>query len=144
MPMNSKAHSSPAGAETRRSFLKKAATTAAAVSATNLFKTPVYGQSQAPSAGRVIGANDRIAVAYVGVGSQGTAHLRSQKEHAQENNIVQAAVCDLWQKRLDAARQFVGVPDSAAFRDHRKLLERKDIDAITVAIHLFVGAKPAV
>src|ERR1051325_4893877 len=121
------------GHESRRSFLKKAATVAAAASTTNLLKTPVYGQSQAPSPGRVLGANDRIAVAYVGVGSQGMAHLRSQKEHAQENNIVQAAVCDLWQKRLDAARQFVGVPESAAYRDHRKLLERKDIDVIVVA-----------
>lgn len=119
--------------QTRRSFIRKAATTAAAVSATHLFKTPVYGQSQAPAPGRVLGANDRIVMGYVGVGSQGTAHLRSQKEHAAENNIVQGAVCDLWQKRLDAARQYTGVPESAAFRDHRKLLERKDIDAIVVA-----------
>src|ERR1041385_3217214 len=109
MIMNTKTSSSAAASETRRSFLKKAATTAAVVSTTNLFKTPVYGQSQAPSPGRVIGANDRIAVGYVGVGSQGTAHLRSQKDHASENNIVQAAVCDLWQKRLDAARQYIGV-----------------------------------
>ena len=131
--MDTKQTSITPGAETRRSFLKKAATTAAAVSAGNLFKTPVYGQSQSPSPGRVIGANDRIAVAYVGVGSQGSAHLHSQKEHAQENNIAQAAVCDVWQKRLDAARQFVGAPESAAYRDHRKLLERKDIDAVVVA-----------
>src|SRR5438876_3292752 len=131
--MDTKQTSNTPGAETRRSFLKKAATTAAAVSATNLFKTPVYGQSQAPSAGRVIGANDRIAVAYVGAGSKGSAHLHSQKEHAQENNIAQAAVCDVWQKRLDAARQFVGAPESAAYRDHRKLLEREHIDAVVVA-----------
>src|SRR6266446_8987246 len=124
---NDKMKSQP-GRGTRREFIKKAGTAAAVAATANLFKTPVYGQSQAPSSGRVIGANDRIAVAYVGVGSQGTAHLRSQKEHAAENNIVQAAVCDLWQKRLDAARQFAGVPESAAFRDHRKLLERKDID----------------
>src|SRR5213595_1923174 len=132
-PMNTQQPSSTGRGETRRSFLKKAATTAAVVSTTNLFKTPVYGQSQSPSPGRVIGANDRIAVAYVGVGSQGSAHLHSQKEHAQENNIAQAAVCDVWQKRLDAARQFVGAPESAAYRDHRKLLERKDIDAVVVA-----------
>ncbi len=119
--------------ETRRSFLKKAATAAAVVSATNPFKTPVYGQNQAPSHGRVVGANDRIAVAYVGVGGQGMAHVRSQKEHASENNIVQAAVCDVWQKRLDNARDFLALSESAAYRDHRKLLERNDIDAIVVA-----------
>src|SRR5437773_8822874 len=119
--------------ETRRTFLKKAAAAAAAVSATNLFKTPVYGQNQAPSTGRVIGANDRINVAYVGVGGQGMTHVRSQKEHANENNIGQVAVCDVWQKRLEEARKFLELPESAAYRDHRKLLEQKDIDAVLVA-----------
>lgn len=119
--------------ETRRTFIKKAATAAAAVSATGIVKTPVYGQNQAPGAGRVRGANDRIAVAYVGVGSQGTAHLKSQKTHAQANNIVQAAVCDVYQKRLHAAKELLGLTDKDAYTDHRKLLERKDIDAIVVS-----------
>ena len=91
--------------ENRRTFLKKTAAIAASASAVNLFKTPVYGQSQAPAPGRVVGANDRIAVAYIGTGSQGMAHVRHQKEHAAANNIVQAAVCDVYQKRLDIARQ---------------------------------------
>src|SRR6267378_7109241 len=119
--------------ETRRSFIKKTATAAAALSATSLLKTPVYGQSQAPSPGRVIGANDRIAVGYIGVGSQGMVHVRTQKEHASNNNIVQAALCDVWQKRLHAARQVAGVEEKNAYRDYRKLLERKDVDAILVA-----------
>jgi predicted dehydrogenase len=119
--------------ESRRSFLKKAATVAATVATTNVFKAPVYGQNQAPSKGRVIGANDRIAVAYVGVGAQGMAHVRSQKEHAQENNIAQVAVCDVYQKRLHNAKTFLGLSDADAYGDHRKLLERKDIDAVVVA-----------
>ncbi|MBI3192381.1 MAG: Gfo/Idh/MocA family oxidoreductase, partial [Pedosphaera parvula] len=106
---------------------------AAAVSATTLLKTPVYGQNQAPSTGRVIGANDRIAVAYVGVGGQGMAHVRSQKDHAQENNIVQAAICDLYQKRLQNAKTFLGLTDADTYTDHRKLLQRKDIDAVVVS-----------
>src|SRR5262245_61063321 len=119
--------------QSRRAFIKNTAAAAAAVSAVNLFKTPVYGQSQAPSAGRVVGANDRIAVAYIGTGSQGMAHVRHQKNNATENNIAQAAVCDVFQKRLDGARAFIGVTESNAYRDHRKLLERKDIDAVIVA-----------
>ncbi len=134
--------------ESRRTFLKKASAAAAAVGATNFLpgcstakhpatansrKTPVYGQNQAPAPGRVIGANDRIAVAYVGVGNQGMTHVRSQKNHAAENNIAQAAVCDVYQKRLHAALQAIGHADSDAFADHRKLLERKDIDAVIVA-----------
>ena len=89
----------PSG-ENRRTFLRKTAT-AAAVAATGILKTPVYGQTQAPSTGRVIGANDRITVAYIGTGSQGMSHVRTEKAHAAENNIVQAAVCDLYQRRLD-------------------------------------------
>ena len=123
----------PPAHETRRSFIKKTAGVAAAISTTNIFKTPVYGQTQAPSPGRVIGANDRIYTAYIGVGSQGMAHVRHQKDFASANNIVQAAVCDVWQKRLDKAREVTGVAEKDAYRDYRKLLERDDIDAVTVA-----------
>src|ERR1051325_8109493 len=41
----------------RRSFIKKTAAVTAAAAATGILKTPVYGQNQAPSPGRVIGAN---------------------------------------------------------------------------------------
>src|SRR6266513_1658169 len=74
--MNQSQPSSPPAGESRRSFLRKTAGVAATVATANLMKTPVYGQSQAPSPGRVIGANDRIVVGYIGVGSQGTAHLK--------------------------------------------------------------------
>lgn len=118
--------------ETRRQFIKKTAGVAAVVSTANALKTPVYGQQQAPSA-NTAGANNRISVGYIGVGNQGTAHLRHQKTHAAANNIAQAAVCDLWQKRLDAARTFLGLSEGDAYRDHRKLLERKDIDAVVIS-----------
>ena len=119
--------------ESRRSFVKKASFGVAAAAATSWLHTPIYGQNQAPSTGNVLGANDRIAVAYVGVGSQGMAHVRSQKTDAKQNNIVQAAVSDLYQKRLDEARKFLQLPDASAFRDYRKMLERKDIDAVVVS-----------
>ena len=120
--------------ETRRSFIRKtAAGAAAAVASAKVFNLPVYGQSQAPSAGRVISANDRIVVAYIGTGSQGMNHIRTQKKHAEANNIAQAAVCDIYQKRLDGARSFLNLGESEAFTDHRKLLERKDIDAVIVS-----------
>src|SRR6266705_2660808 len=131
--MNQSQSSYPPAGESRRSFIRKTAGVAATVATANLLKTPVYGQSQAPSAGRVIGANDRIVVGYIGVGSQGTAHLKFQKAHAQENNIAQAAVCDVYQKRLQAAKGFLGLTDAAAYGDHRKLLDRQDIDAVLIA-----------
>jgi predicted dehydrogenase len=118
--------------ETRRSFIKKTATLAAAASVTGLLKTPVYGQSQAPSA-NVTGANNKLVIGIIGVGSQGNTHISLVQQHAAENNVVFGAVCDLNKKHLDHAKQKTGLKDADAYDDHRKLLERKDIDCIIAA-----------
>src|SRR5687767_289088 len=94
----------PAG-ETRRGFIQKTATAAAAVAVTNMFKTPVYGQNQAPSTGRVIGANDRITVGFIGVGGQGMAHVKSMLDKLLDNNIALNAVCDVWDKRIESSKK---------------------------------------
>ena len=129
--------------QSRRDFIRKSSFTAAAVAAsTNLFKTPVYGQNQAPSA-NVTGANNRILVGHIGVGGQGMAHVRSVKENAAENNVIQAAVCDVSKTRIRDSKAYIedeakggrASKDVAGFEDHRKLLERKDIDAVVVATH---------
>lgn len=133
MNPNAPASSHRSRRETRRSFLQKTASALAVASSTSLFKVPVYGQSQAPSPGRVIGANDRIVVGFVGTGGQGQAHVRSVKSYAESKNVALGAVCDLYQKRLDQAREIAGLSASDAYRDHRALLERKDIDAVVVA-----------
>ena len=122
----------PLAGETRRSFLRKSVTLAAAAGATRILKTPVYGQEQSPSA-NVAGANNRIAVAYIGTGKQGLTHVRLEKEDAQKNNIVQVAACDLYQKHLDDAKKLIGLDDKDCYRDHRRMLERKDIDAVVIA-----------
>lgn len=129
-----------AGGDSRRAFIQKTATAAAAVAATNLFKTPVYGQNQAPSTGRVIGANDRIVVGFIGVGGQGMAHVRSMMDAAPDNNIAAAATCDVWQKRLEASKQTIQTHKNFAaggkvegYDDYRKLLEQKDIDAVCIS-----------
>src|SRR5580658_10596429 len=122
--MNSNSSSTRNQGDTRRKFIKKTATAAAVVGATNIFKTPVYGQTQAPPPGTIIGANDRIVVGFVGTGSQGMAHVRSQKLHAAENNVVPAAVCDLYSKHLANSQKHLGLKDSDTYTDHRKLLER--------------------
>ena len=118
-------------AETRRSFLKKTATLAAAASTPGVLRTPVYGQNTAPSA-NVKGANSRIVIGVIGTGKQGTEHLKIFKQEAAEHNITVGAVCDLYGKHLDAAKKFMELSDANGYADHRKLLERKDIDAILV------------
>jgi predicted dehydrogenase len=120
----------------RREFIKKTAGVAAAAATASLFKTPVYGQNQAPSPGRVIGANDRIAVAVVGVGfGIGKNHLQGIHEKASENNVVVAGACDLFNKRRDWSKEQAQLKDADLYTDHRKMLERKDIDAVVIATH---------
>ena len=133
--MEQKSNLPSAGGDNRRDFIKKAAT-AAAVAATGMLKTPVYGQNQAPSSGRVIGANDRVAVAVVGVGSGiGQDHLKGIYDNSRANNVVLAAACDLFNKRRNWAKETAGLKDSDLYNEHEKLLQRKDIDAVLVATH---------
>ncbi len=118
----------------RREFIKRTATAAAAVATTSWLKTPVYGQNQAPSAG-VAGANNRIVVGFIGVGTQGyTAHVAQIKAHAAENNVALAAVCDVWSKRVARAKDEIG-GDCKGYDHYQNLLERKDIDGVVIATH---------
>ena len=120
-----------AAGDTRRGFIKKSATAAAAVAATGMLKTPVYGQNQAPSA-NVSGANNKLTVGYIGVGGQGMAHVRSMKDNASANNIEQVAVCDVWTKRIEGAKKYIR-GRCEGYDDYRKLLDRKDIDAVCIS-----------
>src|SRR5487761_2436871 len=119
----------------RRDFLKKTVSAAAVVAATPLLRTPVYGQDQAPSA-NVAGANNRIQVAVVGVGfGIGQNHLIGIHEKANENNTAVVAACDVFSKRRNFAKDKAELKDSDLYDDHRKMLERKDIDAVVIATH---------
>src|SRR5215471_20565170 len=131
--MDNKETSLPGGLP-RRDFIKRTATAAAAVAATGLLKTPVYGQNQAPSA-NVTGANNRIAVGVIGLGvGIGQNHLNGIHEKANENNTVVAAACDLFSERRELGKK-ADLKDSDLYSDHRKVLERKDIDAVVIATH---------
>ena len=99
---------------------------------TNIFKTPVYGQNQAPSPGSVVGANNRLQVAYIGTGGQGMAHVNIQKANAAANNIVQVAACDLSDHRQQDAKAVIGA-NCKLFKNYEELLAQKDIDAVTIA-----------
>ena len=126
---------SPSAALPRRDFLRKTATAAAAVAATPLLRTPIYGQDQAPAA-NVAGANSRIQVAIIGVGfGIGQDHLKGLQEKANENNTVITAACDVFNKRRDFAKAKANLKDGDVYGDYRKMLERKDIDAVLIATH---------
>jgi predicted dehydrogenase len=103
---------------TRRQFLKQAGGAAAAAVA-----GPVI-LSQ-----RVFGANDRIIMGAIGCGGMGSADIA----HFRANPDVEfAAVCDVDQGRLEEAVDKAG-GKATPYHDFRKLLERKDLDAVIVA-----------
>ena len=88
--------------------------------------------SAGPAVRNVIGANDRIGVGLIGSGNQGRYDLGS---FVKTNQVDVIALCDVWDQRLNQA--FVDLNLSSekvkTYKDFRKLLDRKDIDAVLVA-----------
>jgi predicted dehydrogenase len=88
----------------------------------------VAGVATALSAGRVIGAGDRVRIGFIGVGNRGDQVLSAFLEH-KDADVV--AVCDIYQPYVDfACKKIGGNPEQ--IRDYRKLLDRKDIDAVVI------------
>lgn len=114
---------------TRRDFLKVAGATAASLAVTGLAKSKTY----AVASPRVIGANDRINVGFIGVGGQGTHHVNILRSRSSEFNAQPIAICDVWEKRLTLLKNALQLPDSQVYKDYRRLLENKDIDAVWIA-----------
>lgn len=91
----------------------------------------------AASAARVHGASDRIRLALIGAGSRGNLLRRWATE---AGGIEWVAVCDAWDKRRDeTAALMEGKPQT--YDDYRRILDRKDVDAVIVATcdHLHAG-----
>jgi predicted dehydrogenase len=120
----------------RRDFHKAALATAAATAA------PVVAR-----AGRVLGANDRVRVGCIGVGNRGVqvleafvAHKDAQivaladvYEHYLNNEYAKAdpRIKNLGNKIPRKQPDFGGPVDR--YKDFRRIIERKDIDAVIVA-----------
>ena len=110
-------------AMTRRDFLKSGTTAGLALGGSALVARP----------GRVLGANDRIRLAVVGVRGRGWDHIEA---FSKIPDVELAALCDIDQGVLhhrlaDMAQRGLGQPST--FIDIRKLLDEKNIDAISIA-----------
>lgn len=83
---------------------------------------------------RNVAPSDRVRVAVIGLGSQGRSHMNWFNALP---DVEIAALCDLDKIRLEAAAtQLKSVnPDSLPdlYADFRRILERKDIDAVSCA-----------
>jgi predicted dehydrogenase len=109
---------------TRREFLDTLAVGAAGLAVGTTAKS--YGQ--------ILGANDRLNFAVIGLNGRGHAHLSSIKANKSAARL--AYVCDvdsnILKKFADRAEQEMGEAPVAE-QDFRKILELKDVDAITIA-----------
>lgn len=100
----------------RRDFVKTGAVAAAGI-ATSL------------ASPRAVGANDRIRVGFIGVANRGGQLIKATLPH-KDAEIV--AVCDVYKPQTELwADKLEG--NIAQYNDFRKMLERKDIDAIVIA-----------
>jgi predicted dehydrogenase len=91
-------------------------------------------QSTAKSYGQILGSNDRLNFAVIGLHSRGYAHLYGLKANQDAARI--SHVCDVDSVTLktfaDKAEQELGYAP-ASEKDFRRILELKDVDAITIA-----------
>ena len=128
---------------TRRKFLKNSTASAAAVTlGLNIIGTPLVRTV------RGAGANERIRVGFIGVGNRGTQLLRGFLE---QKDVEIAALCDVYEPYLmrDYSKVDKKLIDSlggripkmtenlgdkvARYKDFRRLLDRKDIDAVVIS-----------
>jgi predicted dehydrogenase len=87
----------------------------------------------AKSYSRIIGANDRVNFAIIGLHGRGYAHLESVS--ASRNGAI-SHVCDVDSRELDKFSLAVQKKNSRApvrVKDFRKLLESGDVDAVSIA-----------
>jgi predicted dehydrogenase len=87
--------------------------------------------STARSATRVIGANDRLRVGMIGCGGNANSHMRALLELREQDNVEMVAVCDIYQKRLDAAAALTG---GRPYHDYRKVLEQPNVDYVVISV----------
>jgi len=78
---------------------------------------------------RILGANDRIQMGFIGLGNRGDQVHEGFLEYGDSRTV---AICDLREDYLDfAATKSRSTP--ARYTDYRKLLENKDVDAVAIA-----------
>ncbi len=124
----------------RRQFLKSATSTAAgAIVFPYIVPSSVLGQngSVAPS--------NRITMGCIGVGSQGTGNMRG---FLGKNEVQIVAVCDVDTNHRNAAKEIVDQSynnsDCKTYHDFREVIEREDIDALSLAVPDHWHSIPAV
>ena len=111
----------------RREFLEKSA---AAVAAGAVLPRSAMSYS------RVLGANDRISLAHVGIGNRGRDLDLIASKLKSSHNVEMTAVCDLWsvnrEKAVATNNGYYGRPPRAV-QHVEDILGMKDVDAVLIS-----------
>ncbi|MBW8001968.1 MAG: Gfo/Idh/MocA family oxidoreductase [Planctomycetes bacterium] len=114
----------------RRQFIKKAVGTTAGV-----IGFPYIVRSSALGKDGAVAPSNRIALGCIGMGGQGTGNMRG---FLTKDKIQVVAVCDVDERHLKRALKLVkdkyGNNDCAGYKDFREIIERRDIDAVSIAL----------
>lgn len=115
----------------RRGFIKKLATTAAAVTAgSSLIAADKPGSFHyLKQQYNTFGPNSQVNIALIGAGGMGTSDTNTA---LQVPGVKLVAVCDLYDGRLKDAKTKWGA-DIFTTKHYKEILNRKDVDAVIVA-----------
>ena len=120
--------------DSRRAFIKKLSLSAGAVSFAPLLGKTLQGSTahllEREYTHRRISANDKIRLATIGFGIQGIGDTMTA---VRVPGVEFVAACDLYTGRLERAKELYG-KNIFTTRDYRKILSRKDIDAVIIAV----------
>lgn len=108
---------------TKRQFVKAAAFGVAGLALMN----------SAKSYSRIVGANDRVNFAAVGVNGRGKALINAV---AMQKNVGMIALCDVDKRQFEIAGKVISEKfgDTAKnYVDFRELMDNKDVDALVIA-----------
>lgn len=87
------------------------------------------GAMTAASASRVMGANDRLRLGFIGCGLIGLRHI---SDFRQVSDVEMIAVSDAYEPRVQRAISDCG-SHPKGYKDFRQLLSDKDVDAVVIS-----------
>jgi len=108
----------------RRKFVQRVAGSTAGIA--------VFGSSlgmSAASYSRIVGANERLNIGVIGCGGMSNEHMKALLQMKKSDNIDITAVCDVYTKRLEQAKELT---KAEAFKNYQDILENKNIDYVLI------------
>src|SRR5690606_34857139 len=90
----------------------------------------------AKSYGSIIGSNERITMAVIGIRGQGNGHIRTWCSLKDNRNVFLKTICDvdeeLYPERVKRVEEAIGTKPLTEW-DMRKVFDDKEIDAVSIA-----------